>query len=100
MGLNPLLGLVPDRADSQIALVDSERGLGFGQLDVCLPKVFGRPVRYVRSQKITSFVERCPFAPCVVFFPRDDRAATDVFDANPDYSFTGEFLGLQERLSG
>ena len=41
VGPNPLFGLVPNRADTQIALVDPERGFGLGQLDVRLPKVLG-----------------------------------------------------------
>ena len=41
VSLDPLLGLVPDRADSQVALVNSERRLGVSQLDVCLPEILG-----------------------------------------------------------
>lgn len=92
VGLNPLFGLVPDRADPQIALVDPKCGFGLGQLDVRLPKVFGRPVRYVRSQKITALVERRPLAPCVVFLPRDTRAAVNIFDGDVVKGLPGSSL--------
>ena len=80
MGLDPLFGLVPDRADSQVALVDSERRFGLGQLDVRLPEVFGRPVGDVGAEQITALVERRPLTPRLVLLPGDDRPAVDFSD--------------------
>ena len=37
VGQHPLLFLMPDRTEPQVALVDSERGLGLGQLDIGFP---------------------------------------------------------------
>ncbi len=58
VSLDSLLGLVPDRADSQVAFVDPERRLGVGQLDVRLPKILGRPVRDIRAEEVAALVER------------------------------------------
>ena len=47
---NPLLFLVPDRADLEVAFVDAERGFRFGQLNVRLPQLLISPVGDVGSQ--------------------------------------------------
>ena len=49
--------LVPDGSDAQVAFVNSERGLGFGQLDIGLPQFFIAPVGDVGSQQITAFAQ-------------------------------------------
>src|SRR3989338_5072423 len=61
--LDPILFLVPDRPNGQVALVDSERGLRLGQLDVRLPQVLGTPVPNVRSEQVTPLAVRGPLGP-------------------------------------
>ena len=44
VGLDACLLVVPDRADTQVGLLDAEGRFGFGELDVSLPKLGVTPV--------------------------------------------------------
>ena len=46
---HPLLFLVPYRTELQVALVDSERGLGLGQLDIGFPKLLVAPLHNIAA---------------------------------------------------
>ena len=66
---------MPDGADAQVAFVNSERGLRFGQLDVGLPQFFVAPVSDVGSQQITAFAQLGPILPGFDFLPDQFGAA-------------------------
>ena len=70
VSLHPLLGLVPNRADSQVALVNPKRRFGVGQLDVRLPEVLGRPVHDIRAAQDAIGPAVTPFHRGDDFLPR------------------------------
>jgi len=53
VGQHPVLFLVPDRAEAQVAFVNAEGGLSFGQLDVGPPQILVAPAAHVAAQQIT-----------------------------------------------
>src|SRR2546426_12074322 len=66
---------MPDRAKLQIRLLDAERGLGLGELQVSTPEFFRTPVRHVAAQHITALAEPRPLSPAVDSFPAELREA-------------------------
>jgi hypothetical protein len=52
---NPLLELMVDRADSQIALEIAEGFLNLGQLDIKLPELSRIDSNQIGAQQITTF---------------------------------------------
>jgi hypothetical protein len=56
--LHSIRALVPDGAETQLALLDAEGRLGIGELDVRLPEGFGRPVRDVDAEDVTALAPR------------------------------------------
>ena len=56
--VHPIRALVPDGAETQLALLDAEGRLGIGELDVRLPEGLGRPVRDVDAEDVTALAPR------------------------------------------
>ena len=44
MGLDPILALMPDGPDRQLALMNAERGPGLAELNVSAPQLWSYPV--------------------------------------------------------
>ena len=83
MGLYAVLKMVPDRAQSQIAFVDTKGSLGLGQLHVSTPQFFAAPIGDVATQQITAFAQPGPITPIVSLAPLQVSAAPSIgFDVH------------------
>jgi hypothetical protein len=74
MGLNAVLSLVPNGTQLELILLDSECGLGLGELNVCLPKLLIAPIADIRAQQIGTLGD-LRFSASSGFFERTMRAA-------------------------
>src|SRR5579864_139975 len=63
MGLDPILALMPDGPDRQLALMNAERGLGLAELNVSSPQLLGIPVADVGPQHVAALALPGPFVP-------------------------------------
>ncbi len=63
VGLDAVRALMPHRANAQLALLDAERRLGVGELDICPPQLVGAPIRHVGAQDIAALAPARPVVP-------------------------------------
>ena len=77
MRFHPFLFLMPDWADTQIALMYPKGRFRLGQLHISTPKLFFTPIGNIGSQQITSLTQLGPLTPCFQLLP--DQLCSAIF---------------------
>jgi len=78
VGVHPVGALMPDRADTQFALLNAEGRFGVRQLDVGPPQVLGTPVGDVGTQHVAALAPAGPVIPLRPRCPREPQAGGTV----------------------
>src|SRR4030067_208329 len=81
MRLHPVLTLMPDRPNPQVALVDPKRPLRLRQLHIRLPQILAPPVGQVGPQQIAALAQRRPVPPGLDLLP--DQPGPPIGVLNP-----------------
>jgi hypothetical protein len=97
-GEHAVLFLMPHGPQRQIALLNTKRGLGVGQLRVRPPQLLVAPIADVRPQHISPFAQLRPRAPTFDLRPRDLRRAVFVA-ANADVEQPGRARVLPKQTA-
>jgi len=73
MGTDPVLLLVPNWPEGQIAFLNPKGFLRFRQLDVGFPQLLVSPIENIASQEIGTFADFLPTSPFLDFVPGNLR---------------------------